>query len=228
LYSRGIGYSQEDVVWHAWGEICALYFPKIATPPNGPRWSIDREAYRGFAQNVSHTKPDLIAVKLVPAPQQINPLPSFRSRDYVWIECKPASEDSPSGWKNVLSEAIGRLEVAHPNRAVYLVIAVGSKCMFFLWDPSGNQQPQHFLRNSNTGEDWMIDARISSVIDGPWFDRNTGRIRPELAMTLDCFSEEIVNGRRVLRNRVYLSTIEQVLVGIQNSVLIQGFNPLHF
>ncbi|KAI9779861.1 MAG: hypothetical protein M1839_007174 [Geoglossum umbratile] len=211
LYGRGPSYIQEDVGWHTWAEICDLYFPKIATHPNGPRWSIDRVAYRDFMPNVSHTKPDLIAIKLLPAPQPFNLIPHIPPRDYAWIECKPAAEDSPSGWKNVLLEAKGRLEIGHPNRSVYLVIAIGWKCLFFLWDPFANQRPQHFLRSSNSGENWMVDARIFCVLNGPWLDQNTGQIIPEHAITLDSFSEEIVNGAVVLRNRFNLGLIEQFL-----------------
>ena len=53
-------------------------------------------------------------------------------------------------------------------------------------------------------------------------DHSTSKIRPELAMTLDCFSEEMVDGRMVLSNRVYLVVIEQVLVGRPVSDLPSG------
>ena len=40
--SRGPAYEQEDPIWHAWAEICDLYFPKIAANATAPRWSVDR------------------------------------------------------------------------------------------------------------------------------------------------------------------------------------------
>jgi hypothetical protein len=84
------------------------------------------------------------------------------------------------------------------------------------------------LRSSNSDENWIIDARISSALDGPWLDQNTGQIKPELAMTLDCFANEVVNGEVVLKNRVHLNAIENTLIGIQYDVRIQGLNPIHF
>lgn len=166
IYNKGALYNYEDVVWHAWGEICDLYFPKVATIPTGPRWSIDREAYRGYPpKDPSQIKPDLIAIKLTPGQTQPGQVPQFNSRDYLWIECKAASEDRPSGWKNVLIEAATRLIVAHPNRVVFLIIAVGWKCMYFVWDPTGSIQGQRqlFLRPSNNAQPWMIDPRIKPV-----------------------------------------------------------------
>src|SRR6267378_1010125 len=53
--------------WHAWGEICDLYFPKIASNPSNPRWFVDREAYRGRPRHPSQIKLDLVVKMLTPA-----------------------------------------------------------------------------------------------------------------------------------------------------------------
>jgi hypothetical protein len=125
LYNKGPKYDQEDVVWHAWGAICAHYFPQVALNPTSERWSIDREAYRGNRPNPSKIKPDLVIKKLMPAQPQQNLPPQVNSRDFIWIECKPATKDIPSGWKNVLGQATKQLQGAHPNREVFLMIAIG-------------------------------------------------------------------------------------------------------
>lgn len=146
LYNKGASYQQEDVVWHAWAEICDVYFPKSSATPTGPRWAIDREAYRGYPPLApSQRKPDLIAIKMtITAMQQAPvPMPQVNSRDFLWIECKAAVHDVPSGWKTVIEEAVTRLSTAHPTRQVFLLIAVGWKWIFLLWDPSRTiNQPQ--------------------------------------------------------------------------------------
>ncbi|KAF2258232.1 hypothetical protein CC78DRAFT_479405, partial [Lojkania enalia] len=53
-------------------------------------------------------------------------------RDYLWVECKKATLDRPSSWKNVLEEAVIRLNSAHPNLNVFLIIAIGTKCMLLV------------------------------------------------------------------------------------------------
>jgi hypothetical protein len=53
IYNKGAQCTYKDVVWHAWGEIYDLYFPKVAATPTGPRWAIDREAYRAGPRSLS-------------------------------------------------------------------------------------------------------------------------------------------------------------------------------
>jgi hypothetical protein len=73
----------------------------------------------------------------MPAPLQQNLPPQVNSRNFLWIECKPAIEDIPSSWKNVLGQATKRLLKAHPNREVFLMVAIGWRCLLFAWDPIG-------------------------------------------------------------------------------------------
>lgn len=166
LYSRGASYKQEDVVYHAWGEICDLYFPKVAASDTAPRWSVDREAYRGHPPlEPSQVKPDLIVVKFMPEIiHNPNFLPLIDSRDFLWIVCKAATENTPSGWRNALAEAATRLDNAHPDRIIHLIIAVGWKCAFFVWDPTnGLPRPAIFIRPVSNQFPWLIDQRIKSL-----------------------------------------------------------------
>jgi hypothetical protein len=166
---------------------------------------------------------------LMPGQPQQNLPPQVNSRDFLWIECKPAIDDKPCGWKNVLGEATERLQTAHPTRSVYLMIAIGWRCLFFLWDPAGAiQQAQLFVRPSNSNrQPWMIDPRIKVPLNGPWVDLATGEIKLNRAMTLECFSSVLANGQNVLSNQVSLDMIESMLVGVRATAL-QGLNPPHF
>jgi hypothetical protein len=230
IYNRGANYNQEDVVCHAWGEICDLYFPKVAATDTAPRWAVDREAYRAFPPlEPSQVKPDLIVVKLMPIiPNEPNLLPYITSRHFLWIECKAATEDTPSGWKNALAEATTRLDIAHSTRIVYLIIAVGWKCAFFVWDPINIlPRPHIFIRPVSNQQLWLIDQRIKALVNFTWVDNLSGEFNPSGALELECFWNVVENGLPVLANHRKLATIEQFLVYIQNSAL-QGLNPANF
>jgi hypothetical protein len=230
LYSRGANYEQEDVVCHAWGEICALYFPKIAASATAPRWSIEREAYRGNPPlNPSQVKPDPIVVRFLPtAVTNPNFLPFVESRDFLWIECKAATENTPSGWKNALGEAATRLNNAHPDRMIYLIIAIGWRCAFFVWDPTNTmRRPKIFIRPVSNQIPWLIDQRIKFIGPVSWIDPASGEFDHTKTIELECFWQMIENGLPVLANHHNLEKIEQFLVHIQNSAL-QGRNPSNF
>lgn len=190
VYRHGPDYNYEDVVWHAWAAVCYIYFPQEALSPTDPRWAIDREAYRGFENSLSSTKPDLIAIKLTPGPLQQNLPPQFASRDYLWIECKAAIEDNPSGWKRVLVEATTRLQTAHPDRTIFLIVAVGWKCIYFVWDPNGAiiGRPPLFVRSAVSAQTWRIDGRLKGIRNESWINVVTGEIHVSRAMVLDCWT----------------------------------------
>jgi len=179
--------------------------------------------------NPSQVKPDLIVIKLTPDQTQPGQMPQFGSRDFLWIECEAASEDKPAGWKNVLAESVERLSTAHPNRVVFLIIAVGWKCMYFLWDPTGAIQGQQklFIRTSHNANAWSIDARIKAIQAAPWVNTVSGEISPAHSTELECWTTALVAGQIILQNRNSLGMIEQFLVGLQN-IALQGQNPAVF
>jgi len=205
----------------------------VTSTPTGPRWAIDREAYRGYPPlGPSNTKPDLVAVKIIQIfPGQPDLLPRINSRDFLWIECKAATEDTPSGWKNALAEAATRLDTAHPTRAVFLIIAIGWKTVNLLWDPTNDlqppQRPQIYIRPVNYGQPWLIDQRIKGIAGFSSVNAISGEFNPDRVLKLDCFSTIIENGRPILTNQNDLRTIEKFLVYIRDSAL-QGFNPAIF
>ncbi|TKA51024.1 hypothetical protein B0A49_13693 [Cryomyces minteri] len=231
IFHKGEEYANEDVVWAAWLQICIVYFPSWTANPTGPRWAIERESYRGPPPlDPSQIKPDILAIKLTPGPPQLGQPPQFNARDFLWIECKAPKHDKPFGWKDALNEATQRLQHAHPGREVFLLIAIGLKCMFCVWDPINfiQQQPRLFVRSADNKIDWPIDPRIKPFLVADWVDRITGQIRTTLGMSLDCWSEEQVpGGQSYLRNWRNLGRIEETLVAIQN-IALQGFNPAEF
>ncbi|KAJ2898297.1 uncharacterized protein MKZ38_004022 [Zalerion maritima] len=103
---------------------------------NKKQYQILREAYRGLPPAAPYgVKPDVIVVRLQNIQQLPGQPPQSNERDILWIECKAPSLDVPHEWNRVLNEAVGRLDVAHPTRRVYLILAIGLKWMPFLWDP---------------------------------------------------------------------------------------------
>ena len=156
-------------------------------------------------------------------------VPQTQGRDFLWVECKAASHDKASGWKDVLNESVMRLAHAHSTRPLYLIIAVGWKCMYFVWDPTGAIQghQQLFIHASHGANTWSIDAGIKAVHATPWVNTVSGEIGPAHSMELECWTTASVAGQNVLRNGNSLAMIEQFLVSIQN-VALQGQNPAVF
>lgn len=148
-------------MWQAWEAICQLYFPGRATAPGGVKYLVRREAYRGLAPaSTWEHKPDVIVVQLS------NPTPGpdgfARSvkRDILWVECKAPSHDQPGAWSTVMTEAVGRLSSAHPNRNVWLVLATGLKWMVFYWNPTVGQNPALSILSHDRRTLWPVDPRV--------------------------------------------------------------------
>ncbi|OAX80045.1 hypothetical protein ACJ72_05626 [Emergomyces africanus] len=226
LYRLASNHSQEDIVHHVWNAILRVYFPSIATAPNGQRWTVLLEPYRGPLHNLPIHRPDILVVRL--QHRQVTSGINVVGRDFIWVECKPPSHDRPSGWKNVLVEAVGRLQDAHPTRVVPVIVAVGRRMMFFSWDPiSTNNAVQLSIRSGHPHTlVWPLDRRLRPWT-GPWVNQATGRIDLSRALEIDCLTTEIVNGQTVLTRRADLAQIELILVTIRNMTL-QGTNSAYW
>jgi hypothetical protein len=206
-----------------------LYFPTVASSITAPRWAVDREAYEEGQPtiNPSHVKPDAIVVKLChPVLPSVGTLPTLQFRDYLWVECKAAVKDNPSGWREIIHEATMRLQIAHPNRALFLIFAVGWKCIPLLWSPAISiPQPPLWIQSSTSHEIWPLDPRIKMGLVGDWVNATSGQIITENAMSLDCFTVvPNAEGFLQIHNFVALKAIETLLLSIQDSAL-DGFNP---
>jgi hypothetical protein len=166
IAEKGTAYTYEDVVWHAWEKIPHPYFPERAATATAPRYSIDREAYRGPSNNPLEHKPDVIVVRIHNVQQMAGQRPTAIERDVLWIECKAPVYHQPNGWHKVLGEAVDRLASAHPTRTVYLILAVGMEWMPFVWDPSNPApagQTMQMIKDVRTQVWDDIDHRIRPV-----------------------------------------------------------------
>ncbi|KAK4221289.1 hypothetical protein QBC38DRAFT_461643 [Podospora fimiseda] len=77
-------------------------------------------------------------------------------RDILWIECKAPILNFPAGWHDALTEATDRLAGAHPNRMLYLILAIGAQWLPFVWDPTTPPLPaaQRLTFLNHDGTTW--------------------------------------------------------------------------
>lgn len=160
LRDLGSDYPYENQVWNVWVSILLVYFPPYPVVPGGNLYTVRREPYRGgtgFTEdNLHELRPDIVVIQMMPPqpnPHGLDPL-----RDILWVECKAPTKDTPGGWKDLMEQAGERLRSAHPQTMLYVILAIGSRWMFFRWDPTvpGAQPLQILAHNVNTA--WTMDA----------------------------------------------------------------------
>jgi hypothetical protein len=144
-------------------------------------------------------------------------------RDILWVESKPSSEGrQPGAWNRVMAEAAARLSNAHPNRNLYIILAIGLEWMIFQWQPRNQQRPlkiladnrtdvvhphmsvapiadqSHLVRSVPGGPADLIDTTFAYSLDF-WSmraDRQQPLNLPALQLLEDCFTH--------IRNAIYL------------------------
>lgn len=229
---KGNDYSKEDVVWHAWPPILDLYFHENAVAPNGDRYCVDRESYRGLPPVEPETKrPDIIAIKLSSIQHTPNMPPTSVDRDVLWIECKAPDMQPPNNWQKVMSEIIERLSIAHPDRKVYFILAVGLKWMPFVWDPPRVGQalvnPQGGpvrIRKANNST-WPPCHHVYAIpMPGQRHVDAQLCVDTSRAFTLDCWSRN-QDGTRKYDSE--LQFLESIFAHLQ-AVAFPGANPPEF
>ncbi|AEO60427.1 hypothetical protein MYCTH_2309625 [Thermothelomyces thermophilus ATCC 42464] len=227
IADKGDNYAYEDVVWHAWEKIPRPYFPERGATATAPRYSIEREAYRGSARDPPEHKPDVIVVRIHNVQQAAGQRPTAIERDILWIECKAPTHLKPHGWHNVLGEAVTRLNAAHPDREVFLILAIGMKWMPFMWDPFNpfpRGQGLKMLKDNGQPWDDEIDGRIRPV-NMPNQRHVNGRIIDTTrAFTLNYWDAD-ANG-----NIIHLAEL-QLLEALFNNIqgrIFNGANPANF
>jgi hypothetical protein len=231
----GPDYTKEDVVWTVWEDLLRLYFPDYFLGPAGTRYRIRREPYRGSAARVEDHRPDIIAIRVSVA----QPGAAEVSRDVLWVECKAPSLHKPHGWNMVMREAIDRLEVAHPNRNIFLILAIGIEWMMFEWDPNPNLpvSPLYILPYNPSDRPWNVDARIRIVAaagptfllqrdprrdpNGPYDLIDTSRANSLDYWTMDSTGQRQLNLRSIQR-------LENCLAHVQGAQYHGPANPAHF
>ncbi|USP74524.1 hypothetical protein yc1106_01798 [Curvularia clavata] len=214
IHSTAHDEEYEYLIWAGWRDICGLYFPISAVTPNGPRWHFWVET-RLSPRAPFYKWPDHIAAKCLPI--RPNDIPVL-GNTYLCIKCKWANFDTPSGWREVLAEFVSSLSAKYTDQVLFLIVAVGWKCMYFVWDPLNEiHQPQLFIHPSNGLQPWLVDTRIKAIHSTEWVNTTTGEISCEHAMELECWETVSIAGQNVLRNRNALGMIEQFLVGVQSA-----------
>lgn len=239
IKSKGTDYTYEDVVWHAWLHICRVYFPDEPAVPGGPCYDIDREPYRGLppAKPPGHV-PDVVVVRCTNVTAVPGAPPVAASeRDILWIECKAPCLDQPNNWTTVIGEVVERLKSAHPNRMVYVILAIGLKWMPFIWDPTvpGQQLtnpaggPLRVLKH-NRSDSWGVDPNIYQAPLQNQRHVLTGQggqlyVDASQAYTLDFWT---INPQTQLpRYLADLTLLESCFAQIQQTAFIGG-NPPEF
>lgn len=242
LKDAGTQYLHEDVVWGAWEAICRKYFPESAIAPGAPYYWIRRDAYRGMPPDEPSThKPDVVVVRLS-QPQVLGPDGLYRevNRDILWVECKAPCHDEPGKWKKVIEEATERLKSAHPNRNVWLIVAIGLKWMVFYWDPSNSRTTSSHLAvmASNESSGWAVDPdirvpppplnpqvpAINVQAPGGYVNTAAGVIRSQNAYSLD-FWTMAPNQPGQLANLQGLQLLEDVFRAVQGDAYSGPANP---
>jgi hypothetical protein len=226
LYYLPANQADEDIVGHLWVAICRFYFPHTATGVNSPRWTILQGPYRGPPNQTNGHKPNAVAVRL-----QIQQGPSgieVAGRDYLWLECKSSTHDTPSGWKDLINETTQRLVSAHPQRKVAVVVAIGLRMMSFLWDPTHTVMgPQLSIRAAHPDTTiWYLDGRLKSWAGSAWVTPS-GLIGLSQALNADCITQVIVNGHSLPSHWADLMTIEASLLSIRG-MEFTGLNSSHW
>jgi hypothetical protein len=177
---------------------------------------------------VEDHRPDVIVIRVTVAQPGTEV-----ARDVLWVECKAPIHRRPHGWNMVMREAVDRLEVAHPDRNIFLILAIGIEWMMFEWVPTnlGASPLQIIAHNQN--EAWDVDPRIRLVAAaGPNFLIQTNPNRPpdlidtSGAHSLDYWTMDST-GQRPL-NLASMQRLEACLAHVQGAQYNGPANPLHF
>ena len=142
-------------------------------------------------------KPDVVVVELTTPQPGADGLLRSSKRDVLWVECKAPKHDNPAMWRTVIDEGTQRLKSAHPDRNVWLIVAIGLKWMLFYWDPTNaatNPFPMAIMMYDNTGG-WTVDPGLRPPPLPPainvqrYIDIRTGTIFAERAHSLDFWTQ---------------------------------------
>ncbi|KAF2742997.1 hypothetical protein M011DRAFT_249050 [Sporormia fimetaria CBS 119925] len=120
------------------------------------------------------------------------------------------------------------------KRMVYVIFAVGTKCMVFVWDPMRQWPgPQFWIRKAPgaTGSKfWPIDPRIKIPFPASYVDGTTGERFWKKAWKLDV-EERVPQGLPNAGTLVHIAEmamIEHVLHTLRTLVILPGVNPDYF
>lgn len=180
-------------------------------PSQGTYYDVIVQPYRGIpmAANWKH-RPDVVTVRINHVIQM--PAVTELKRDILWVECKAPSRDRPSEWKEVMREAVTRLNVAHPTNELFLILNVGMEWMIFYWDPinplPAGQELTITSHAANTT--WPMDPRVHPPPNIPAGHITNRSIDTTRAKTLDCFTlTQNANNQTVLAHQADLNFLSR-------------------
>lgn len=183
---------------------------------------------------------DIVVVLMV---HIVTPPPAKRlqvhKRDMLWVECKASEDDVSHTWKDVMGEAVIKLQVAHPNRPLYLILNVGLHWMIFWWDPSQPAAPGQHLRIAKARDAgyWDVDPRVHSPLAGnipfnantpPLYIDNNRVIHTDQAVSLDCMTHTAQGTRQYQRDLEFLEICIQTMYDTVAAGGLPGQNDPEF
>jgi hypothetical protein len=162
-----------------------------------------------------------------PTPCQVS------KRDMFWVECKASSQDKPHQWSNAIEEAVERLNAAHPDRNIYLILNVGLKWIIFYWNPTNPAaagQNLHIMDAAGQPR-WSVDPRVRPAQNGGiqfifgGDPITNGIIHTERAKTIDCITTDLSGGQTVLKYQNDLTFLENCLAHIGGANFVGQNDP---
>ena len=191
---------------------------------------VRREAYRGTEARVEDQRPDVIVIRVTVAQPGTEV-----GLDVLWVGFKAPSHRKAHGWNEVMREAVDRLEVAHANRNVFLILAIGIEWMMFEWvpiptNPGGGRgfQSSHLTKQTlgmSMAEYVMLLLPVQASLQtriGP----HTHLIYTSVAHSLDYWITDST-GQRLL-NQSSIQRLETCFAHIQGAQYNGPPNPRHF
>jgi hypothetical protein len=149
----------------AWDDVAKQIFPRNEII-NSRRfgWVVHREPFMGPEGEIEQDKPEAIVVRSAQTHQNAQEPQQQRQSDfYNWliIETKPPSRDTPEGWKELLMQACSRVrQYDDGSHDVYIICAVGLKYMAFYWDPRDAGNPKQELRLGVAGVEVHFPSQL--------------------------------------------------------------------
>ncbi len=181
---------QEGPSRDAWRLVAQKYFPEeepSSTPNESVTWAVVRDDYRRAIEGATLRRPCIIAIKTRMANEQGTP--RYYMRDMLVIECQRPNANTESGWLDLLKEAVKRLNRHYSEKSTFLIAAVGSNYMFFLWDQTACAAAALTMSLGTGSCRHTFDPRLRPLGMSPWL-RNTqstskGSAMPETLQEID-------------------------------------------
>lgn len=143
-------------------------------------------------------------VKYTAMPQ--GAVPGVRTRDYLRINCAPASGDIHFAWSMAIAKTVKIQLQQQPAQDIFLCVAIGEFFMFFIWDLNRSGEQGMWIQVQ--GSRHHFDSRLRPFTTEPWLNVETGEINPLCAMSFN--ADNVIHREAV---QMFLFAIRQTVVG---------------